>query len=112
MSELEDRISSLLNDPEQMEQFAEFAKSVMGGGVPGLTGDKSASAPDSELLKKLGRIMSGEQGADSSSQALLEAMRPYLSEKRRGKIDKALKIAKLTKLASLAAAEFGGEEDV
>ena len=37
-------------------------------------------------------------------------MRPYLSEKRRSKMDKAMKIAKLASIASIAA-QFGGDDD-
>lgn len=48
--------------------------------------------------------------------ALLEAMKPFLSEKRRNKMDKAMKLARLAGLAGIAAAEFGlgekGEGDV
>ncbi len=42
-------------------------------------------------------------------QALLEAMRPYLSEKRRSKMDKAMKIARLAQIARLAMGEMGGD---
>ena len=40
---------------------------------------------------------------------LLEAMRPYLSEKRRSKMDKAMKIAWLAQIARLAMGEMGGD---
>jgi len=34
MSEFEDRLNSILNDPEQMDKIASMAKSLMGGGGP------------------------------------------------------------------------------
>ena len=39
--------------------------------------------------------------------SLLEAMKPYLSEKRRAKMDKAIKIAGLARIARLAMGEMG-----
>ena len=50
------------------------------------------------------------QGRDR--RALLEAMKPFLSERRREKMDKAMKLARLAGLAGIAAAEFGlGEKE-
>jgi hypothetical protein len=37
-------------------------------------------------------------------------MQPYLSEKRRSKMDKAIKLARMAKLAGFAMDEFGGKE--
>ena len=34
MGEFEDKLNQLLNDPKEMERFAGFAKSLMGGGEP------------------------------------------------------------------------------
>lgn len=46
---------------------------------------------------------------DDKKQRLLQAMEPYLSEKRRGKMDKALKIARLARIAKAAMGEEGGD---
>ena len=102
MSELEDRISSILNDPEQMDKITAMAQKLMGG-----TQDKSGDIPglDPSVLGRLGSIMNS--GSDDKT-ALLEAMKPYLSQKRRNKMDKALKVAKIARIARLAMDE-GGE---
>ena len=49
------------------------------------------------------------QGEKREERALLEAMRPYLSEKRRVKMDRAVRIARLASIASVALGEFGKE---
>ena len=124
MSELEDRINSVLNDPAQMEKIAGLARSLMGGdgaadapgGFPGLSGalsgnqSGSSSLPelDPALLKRVSALMSSGEGS-SDKRALLEAMRPYLSEKRRQKMDKALQIARLARIARIAMGDEGGE---
>ena len=43
---------------------------------------------------------------------LLEAMKPYLAEKRRRKIDRAMKLARLASLAELAAEDLEGDDHV
>lgn len=105
MSEMEDRINAVLNDPQQMEKITEMAKSLMGG-------DAEDRGADAAILGKIGRLMGSDTGENSNERALLDAMRPYLSEKRRRKMDRALKLARFAKIAGLAMNESGGGEDV
>ncbi len=110
MNEFEDKLNSLLNDPKQMESFASFAKSIMGGEMPNAV---SAEADiDPALMKKISGLLSRGDNLSGKDKRLLEAMKPYLSEKRRSKMDRAIKIARLASIAQLAASEFGGDEDV
>ncbi len=120
MSELEDRINSVLNDPEQMEKITKMARSFMGGGSPeGNSGTDNKEETDmlgglgidAASLQKLGRMLSRGTGQKPQERALLEAMKPYLSEKRRSKMDKAIKLARLAKIAQLAMGEIGGDGD-
>ena len=124
MSELEDRINSVLNDPAQMEKIAGLARSLMGGegnadavgGFSGLTDALSgiqggfSGVPDIDpaIIKRVSTLMSSGEGGNDK-RALLEAMRPYLSEKRRQKMDKALQIARIARIARIAMGEDGGE---
>lgn len=107
MDEFNNKLNALLNDPGQMERFASFAKSVMGGDEAG----QSLKEADPGIMKKISGIMSADNGKSANERRLLEAMRPYLSQKRRDKMDKALKIARLASLAALAE-ESGGDGDV
>lgn len=109
MGDIEDMIGSLLNDPGEMAKIADLAKSLMGGEKPREISAEPTGI-DPELLGRLSTLMQKDISRDDKR--LLEAMRPFLSEKRRTKMDKAIKIAKLASLAELAMTEFGGEEDV
>lgn len=115
MSELEDRINSVLSDPEQMARISEMAKNLMGGGS---SGEKQEQKPqsggigqilgdgfDPAMLMKIKKLMDG--GSGSKYTALFEAMKPYLSEKRRGKLDRAVQIARLARIARIAMEEGG-----
>ena len=83
MSELEDKISGILGDPAQMEKITKIAR--------------------------ISRLMQSGSAQNKEEQALLAAMRPYLSEKRRRKMDRAMKLAQLARLARLAMGETEGD---
>jgi hypothetical protein len=119
MSELEDRLNSILGDPEQMARISSLAQSLMGGGagedappaeeLSGLAETLGGTGGENALLGKLGSLL-GQSGGDADKRALLEAMKPYLSEKRRGKLDRAMKLTRMAKLARLAMGELGNGE--
>lgn len=114
MSELEDKINSLLSDPEQMEKITQMARSLMGGAPQAETESREDDMPgglgiDAASLQRLGRMLSRGAGQKPQERALLEAMKPYLSEKRRSKMDKAIKLARLAKIAQMAMGEMGGD---
>ena len=126
MSELEDKINGILGDPAQMEKIAGLAKSLMGGGDSGdAPAEKTKSgggldslmqclsgsdgAIDPAMLARLSRALSSGAGEKKQERALLEAMKPYLSEKRRSKMDKAIKLARLASIARIAMGEMGGD---
>jgi len=117
MSELEEKLNSILSDPEQLGKITQMAKSLMGGDAGSAPVQQESTAPqglfpdlgiDFDLLQKVGSMMNGESG-NSRHRVLLEAMTPYLAEKRRRRMEQALKMAKMAKLAKLAFSEFGGE---
>ena len=106
MSELEDRINSVLSDPEQMQKISRLARSLMGDGE----GDGAPTMPDGDMVQRISRLMSSGSVSNRKERALLEAMKPYLSEKRRKKMDKALQIARLAGIARMAMGEMEASE--
>lgn len=107
MDELGEKLDALLHDPQQLGRIAQLASS--------LVGDGGEAQPEAGLdAGQLRRMLSAMRGSsrDSASRHLLEAMKPYLAEKRRRKIDRAMKLARLASLAELAAGEMGEDDDV
>lgn len=108
MDDFGDKLNSILNDPAALSRIGELAKSVMGG-------DQETKGEEPELDPGLiSRVMSlmKRKGVKSEERTLLEAMKPFLSERRREKMDKAIKLARLASLAGIAASELGlGEGD-
>ncbi|MEG0035560.1 MAG: hypothetical protein RR147_01785 [Oscillospiraceae bacterium] len=123
MNELEGMISGLLSNPDEMKKIMEMAGAMFGG-------DKSApetpTAAQTSEMPSMESIMSGlsnlPDGVASMAQklmggvmntsgdktALLEAMKPWLSEKRKAKLDRAMKLAKVMHLAGAAFLKKGG----
>lgn len=114
MDGLEDKLNAILSDPDAMGRIADMAKSLFGDGV---AERKKPEAPSGEaeetLLRRAAQLLRGNSLRQDET-ALLSALRPFLSEERRSRLDRAIKIARLASLARLAG-EFtgiGGEEDV
>ena len=111
MAEFDDKLNSLLSDPNAMAQIMQLAQSLSGS-------QESASAPppppppkaqpqgdlfssllggvDPQMLIRLLPLiqeLGGQQ--DSNARTLLYALRPYLKEERQKKVERALQLARL-----------------
>ena len=101
MSELEEKLSSVLSNPQLMQQIMAMAQS-MGAAQEETTEPKQPpmqSLPDPELLRQLSGITQGA-GVDSNQKALLAALGPYLSRERVSKLERAMRAAKMANMAS------------
>ena len=120
MSEFEDKINAILGNPAEMEKITKLAAQIMGGGGAASSSPEAPQEPpretpgldlgsiDPELFGKIGRLLS-QTGGGSDKTALLRAMGPYLSQDRRERMEKAIRFAKIAKLAGAAIREYGGE---
>lgn len=132
MNDLEAKLEQVLGNPQAMEQIMSLARSLGGASAPPSQREApsppSASppapggAPDGSLENALGgldpRILSGAaklmtqyQGNDDERVALLNALRPFLKEQRYAKLDKAIQIAKLSRLIRMALEMFRAKGD-
>lgn len=111
MGELEERINSVLNDPEQLARISAMAQSLMGGLDTEKTVEdgNAASFEKNAALGKLKGLLQGGPGAKSPQLAALEALAPCLDEKRREKLRRAMRLARVLRLAQagLLSAEDG-----
>ena len=88
--------------------------SLFGGeGRPEPQKEKHAAPPDDlgfdpALLARVAGIMRS-QGEKREERALLDAMRPYLSPRRREKMDRAVRLARIASIASVALGALGKE---
>ena len=103
--QLSQKIQEVLNDPAQMAQVLELAKSL---GVTLPPPDASAGAPPEEKAPPdtppaPPPVQSPPMGGLAQQQeALLRALEPFLRPARREKIERALQIARLSGIAGSA----------
>ena len=101
MDDITAQLQQLLSDPAQMAQIAQLAESLGLGAPPEQAG---APTEEAELIGKLLPMLSRAGGKESQ---VLGALRPYLSPEDQHRADRALRAAKLSRLASVALGEFG-----
>lgn len=99
MSEFDDKLSAILNDPNAMGQIMSLAQSLSGpkGGGDGAPSCQPAEQECGEVpLQEMGCPLPDlSPGRDAQ---LLAALRPYLRPERQGKLDKMLEILQLLRL--------------
>ena len=101
MSELEEKLSSVLSNPQLMQQIMAMAQS-MGTSREEPSESKQpamSSHPDPEMLRQLAGF-SQSAGVDGNQKALLSALGPYLSRDRVDKLERAMRAAKMAAMAS------------
>lgn len=109
MSELEDKLSAVLGNPQLMQQIMNMAQSLGQPAPPSpppppkqeQEHQAAPSMPDIDPAM-IGRIMSlaGKTGIDTQQKALLGALKPYLSAERLHKLEKAMRAAKLANIVT------------
>ena len=100
MSEMEEKLNSVLNNPQMMQQIMSMAQSLGSQPQPEQP-PKTDPMPEIDLgmLQRLSGLAS--QGtSDQNQQSLLKALRPYLTRERIEKLEKAMRAAKMARMAS------------
>lgn len=114
MDDLEQKIQSVLSDPEQMQQVLNMARALGVSipeseepkareqetsppeqNIPPQAGVDALSEPVSQLLQQAGKL-------EKRQENLLNALKPFLKPNRREKIDRAMQVARLSHLAGYA----------
>ena len=104
MSQMEERLNAILSNPQLMQQIASIAQNMGNQGNDQAPEQKEepamhSSAFDPKLLQTMAQTM-GQMGIDNDQQALLQALRPFLSHYRVQKLERAMQAARLAGAAS------------
>ena len=123
MGEFEEKLNSILGDQQAMGQIMALAQSLGKQSPPDQEEKDTAPEPaedappdlsqlmgnlDPKMVQLGMRLMREYQQDDGQNTALLQALRPYLREERRGRLDKAVQIAKMSRLLRVALGSLGG----
>lgn len=115
MDEMEEKLGSILSNPQMMQQIMAMAQSL--GGASEAPPQKELPKPQESPLQTLPNIdigmlqklsgLAGQGGIDREQQALLKALGPYISRDRVSKLEKAMRAAKMARLASAFLSQGG-----
>lgn len=106
MSELEEKLGSILSDPNMMQQLMGMAQmlSANAPAQPQPSSDaRQTETPQPGVDEKTLRMLSGiaRQGnVDDNQHSLLKALQPYLSRERIAKLERAMRAARMAGAAS------------
>lgn len=103
MSELEEKLGTILSNPQLMQQISAMAQALGQAPpeppAPPPVAPQSPALPDPAMLQKLsGMLQAGR--VDQEQQELLHALSPFLSQSRIGKLERAMRAAKMAGFAS------------
>ena len=132
MGDFEEKLQSILGDQRAMDQIMALARSLSGeekGEAPPPEtpeekqpeGREPAAPPPPDLSQLLGEvdprmvqagleILRQVHSIDDRNAALLNALRPFLREERRPRLDRALQLARMTRMIRVAIGVLGGKE--
>ena len=103
MEDMESKMGAILQNPELMQKIMSLAQSINGPQkeeTPPIQQD-APILPDIDFatIQKIAGLAQ-KSGIDGNQQNLLRALRPYLTQERIMKLEKAMRAAKLASLAS------------
>lgn len=107
MDDMEEKLGSILGNPDMMQQIMAMAQSLGRGQSHNTAPDPPPESPptpdlgglDLGMIQKIAGFAQ-QSNIDSDQRNLLKALGPYLAQERIHKLEKAMRAAKLAKLAS------------
>ena len=100
MSELDDKLGRILNDPQAMREIMDMAAAFRNsaGEAPAPSeGETGEPGIDPDKLSRIMRI-AGQLGGDGGGSSLLRAIKPYLNPRRQAKFNDALSVMRMARL--------------
>ena len=126
MSELQDKLNSLLSDPAGMAQVVQLAQQLSSTMEPSTAPTPQSGAPtpppspnpppstalpggiDLSTVSRFLPMLQALSLDQSHSMQLLNALRPYLKEEKQGKVERAARLARLITVGKRFLTEWEG----
>lgn len=100
MSQMEEKLGAILGNPQMMQQIMSMAQAMEQTAPPQAPPPTSPTpAPDPAMIQTIANL-AGQAGIDGNQQNLLQALSPYISKQRAVKLEKAMRAAKMARMAS------------
>ena len=99
MEDMEQKLNTILGNPDMMAQIMSLAQSMNAPQEPEPAPPSQGIGIDPVMLQKIAGIAQ-QSGIDQNQLVLLKALRPYLNEQRIIKLEKAMRAAKIAGMAT------------
>lgn len=103
MSELEEKLGTLLKDPNMMQQIMGMANMLSNSQKEEPHQEPKTAAPSPQIDANLLQALSGlasQSGVDQQQDSLLKALQPYLHPNKLNKLERAMSAARMAGAAS------------
>ena len=107
-----DMLSSLLSDPEALQNAMKTVSGMLGGAEQSASSAANDYDPTAEWMERalpvFGAIVQSGQGAvKQEKRALLGALKPFVTDEVAGQFDHALRLVSMARMARAAMGELG-----
>lgn len=100
MDDLGQKLAQILQDPNRIQQIMEVASSMGFTPQPEMT--ELPELPSQEALEKVSQVLHQAEAKDRRQEALMKALLPYLKPNRQTRLERALQLSQLSRLAGVA----------
>ncbi len=107
-----DMLSSLLSDPEALQNAMKTVSGMLGGAEQSASSAANDYDPTAEWMERalpvFGAIVQSGQGAvKQEKRALLGALKPFVTDEVAGQFDHAMRLVSMARMARAALSQFG-----
>ncbi|HIX89385.1 MAG TPA: hypothetical protein H9845_00605 [Candidatus Agathobaculum pullicola] len=107
-----DMLSSLLSDPEALQNAMKTVSSMLGGAEQSAPSSANEYDPTAEWMQRalpvFGAIVqSGQSAVRQEKRALLGALKPFVTDEVAGQFDHAMRLVSMARMARAALGQFG-----
>ena len=97
LDDLSKKLTEILQDPGRIQQIMEMASAM------GLSDEPGEAPPVAqETMAQVSRVLHQTEAKEKKQQTLVRALLPYLSPKRQARLERAMQISHLSRLAGAA----------
>ena len=104
-----DMLSSLLSDPEALQNAVQAVSGMLGGGEQPASPPANDYDPTADMMQRAlpAIVQSGQGAVRQEKRALLSALKPFVTDEVAGQFDHAMRLVSMARMARAAMGQLG-----
>ena len=99
MDNIGKKLEEIMNDPAAMKQIMDVASSL---GLSGQLPDMPAQEMPQQMMQQVSDVLRQTETKEKRQQTLIRALLPYLNPRRQARLERAMQLSHLSRLAGAA----------